>query len=46
MNNGDEPSRGKRLLKQGAVALTALGVIGWIWQTKGARESRTNLHEP
>jgi hypothetical protein len=34
---GDEnapPARGKRLLKQGAVALTALGVIGWLWQRR------------
>jgi hypothetical protein len=46
VNNGDQPSRGKRLLKQGAFALTALGVIGWIWQTKGARASQTNLDEP
>ena len=34
VNDGDPPSRGKRLLKQGAFALTALGVIGWLWQKR------------
>jgi hypothetical protein len=28
------PPRGRRLLKRGAVAITALGVLGWIWQAR------------
>lgn len=28
------PSKGRQFLKQGAVALTALGVIGWLWQSR------------
>jgi hypothetical protein len=33
---GDEgpPRRGRTLLKRGAVALTAVGVLGWLWQTR------------
>ena len=34
MNDGASPARGRRVIKQGAVALTALGVLGWLWQSR------------
>ena len=34
-------SRGKRLLKGGALAVTALGVAGWLWQSKRGNDDRT-----
>ena len=40
VNDAAPPSRGKKLLKQGAFALTALGVIGWLWQSKSPQNDR------
>ena len=39
VNDEAPPSRGRKLLKQGAFALTALGVIGWLWQSKGREDA-------
>ena len=36
-----QPSRGTRILKQSAFALTAIGVIGWLWQAKNTGDGRT-----
>ena len=36
-----QPSRGKQILRQGALALTAIGVIGWLWQAKNTGDGRT-----
>lgn len=36
--SGEErPSRGARLLKQGALGLTAVGVLGWLWSKRDNR---------
>lgn len=37
----ESPGRGRRLMKQGAFALTALGVLGWLWQSR-ARSDQTD----
>jgi hypothetical protein len=38
VNVEESPRRGRRMLKQGAVALTALGVLGWLWQARTRRD--------
>lgn len=40
VSGGGAPrSRRTRLLKQGAVALTVLGVVGWWWQNGGRKDT-------
>jgi hypothetical protein len=37
IEGGSAPSRTRRLLKQGLVGVTALGVAGWLWRSRDAR---------
>ena len=41
------PSKGRRLLKQGALGLTAVGLLGWMWRnSERARGDRSDQAAP